>query len=92
MTPVDIQLQSLPVSSRKLFELIANQIRNGPLHPKPAGVATPLEILEACGLGVDEFYGLLDSLKEAGLVRVSAAYPFEEIRLSPAAEEYLGGA
>jgi hypothetical protein len=86
---MEIQLQSLPAPERRLFDVIANQIRNGPLHPKPAGVATPLEILEACGLGVDEFYGLLDSLKEAGLVRVSDAYPFEEIRLTPDAEESL---
>jgi hypothetical protein len=78
---------ALPDSARRLFGVIADQIRSGPLHPKPAGVATPLEILEACGLGVDEFYGLLDVLKDAGLVQISNAYPFEEIRLTPAGEE-----
>jgi hypothetical protein len=43
--------------------------------------------LEACGLDVGEFYALLGVLQEAGLIEVSGAYPFEEIQLTPEAEE-----
>lgn len=50
--------------------------------PKPKGTATPPEILEAWGLDVGEFCGLLNLLKNAGLTRVSNPYPFEEIQLS----------
>lgn len=77
------RLQAVSASARKLFTVIVNQAYNGPLRPKPRGTATPPEILEACGLDVEEFYALLDALKEAGLIRVSSAYPFEEIELSP---------
>jgi hypothetical protein len=59
---------------------------HGPIHPKPKGIATPPEILEACGLEVGDFYSLLKSLKEAGLIRVSNTYPFEEIELAPEVE------
>jgi hypothetical protein len=51
------------------------------------GVATPPEILEACGLDVGDFYTLLNELQQAGLIRVSNAYPFEEIQLTPEAEK-----
>jgi CRP-like cAMP-binding protein len=81
-----------PVSprARKLFELIVHQASHGPLRPKTPGTATPAEILEACGLSVEEFYALLDVLQEAGLIQVSNAYPFEEIQLTPRAQESLG--
>ena len=79
--------ETLPAQARKLYDLIVQQTRGGSLHPKPAGVATPPEILEACGLDVAEFYALLNVLTEAGLIRVSNEYPFEEIRLTPEAEE-----
>jgi hypothetical protein len=81
------RLQTAPVAARKLFDLIVKQAYQGPLHPKPKGTATPPEILEACGLDVGEFYVLLDILAAAGLIRVSNAYPFEQIRLTPEAEE-----
>ena len=77
-------LETLPAPARKLFDLIVQQARRGSLHPKPQGVATPPEILESCGLDVAEFYALLNVLSEAGLIRVSNSYPFEEIRLTPA--------
>jgi len=81
------RLQAGSAPARKLFAIIVDQIHRGPLRPKPAGVATPPEILEACGLDVGEFYALLGVLQEAGLIEVSGAYPFEEIQLTPEAEE-----
>jgi len=81
------RLQTAPVAARKLFDLIVKQAYQGPLHPKPKGTATPPEILEACGLDVGEFYELLRALESVGLIRVSNAYPFEEIKLTPEAEE-----
>jgi hypothetical protein len=83
---VSARLQTVSVSARKLFELIVEEAYHGPLHPKPKGTATPPEILEACGLDVGEFYELLDTLQQAGLIRVTNSYPFEEIQLSPEAE------
>ena len=79
MTNILDRLQILSAPARKLFTVIARQAFNGPIHPKPKGTATPPEILEACGLGVEEFYALLGVLEGAGLIRVSNAYPFEEI-------------
>jgi hypothetical protein len=86
------RLQTVSMSARKLFEVIVRAADHGPLHPKPKGIATPPEILEACGLDVGEFYGLLNELKEAGLIRISNSYPFEEIELTPEAAEGLGDA
>ena len=83
------RLQTVSVPARKLFDVIVREAYHGPLHPKPEGTATPPEILEACGLDVGEFYVLLEVLKEAGLIRVSNSYPFEEIELSPEATEAL---
>ena len=79
-------LETLPVPARRLFDVIVRQARSGSLHPKPPGVATPPEILEACGIDVGEFYALLKVLTEAGLIRVTSEYPFEEIQLTPEAE------
>jgi hypothetical protein len=78
-------LQTGPPAAAKLFPLIVRQASHGPIHPKPQGVATPPEILEACGLDVGEFYQLLDWLVGHGLVEVGGEYPFEEIRLTTAA-------
>jgi hypothetical protein len=83
------RLQTVSLPARKLFDVIVNQACHGPLRPKPQGIATPPEILEACGLDVGEFYGLLSALTAAGLIRVSKAYPFEEIQLSPEAAQAL---
>ena len=76
------RLQTVSTPARKLFGVIVHQAYHGPLRPKSKGTATPPEILEACGLDVGEFYALLDALKEAGLIRISGSYPFEEIELS----------
>jgi len=85
------RLQTISEPARKLFDIIVREAAHGPLHPKPKGIATPPEILEACGLDVGEFYDLLDVLKGAGLIRVSNSYPFEEIELSPEGREDAGG-
>ena len=82
-------LEKISIPARKLLKVIAQEAQHGPLHPKPAGTATPPEILEACGISVEEFYTLLGTLQDAGLVRVSNEYPFEEIQLTPEAEEAL---
>jgi hypothetical protein len=98
MTPADTSSAKLPsfvferlrtasVPARKLFTMIVREAFHGSIHPKPKGIATPPEILEACGLDVGEFYSLLNELKLAGLIQVSNAYPFEEIQLSPEAAE-----
>jgi|ERR1700722_983714 hypothetical protein len=81
------RLRNVSVPARKLFTMIVRAAYHGSIHPKPKGIATPPEILEACGLDVGEFYSLLNDLKVAGLIRVSNAYPFEEIQLSPEAAE-----
>lgn len=81
------RLSTVSVAARKLFAVIVREAYHGPLHPKAEGIATPPEILEACGLDVGDFYSLLNALKEAGLIQISGAYPFEEIRLSPQASE-----
>jgi len=83
---VATRLEPVSAPARKLFDLIVREAYHGPLRSKPKGTATPPEILEACGLDVGEFYALLDVLKEAGLIRVSNSYPFEEIQLTPGAE------
>jgi hypothetical protein len=76
-------------SARKLFSVIVRQAEHGPIRFKPPGVATPPEILEACGLDVGEFYELLAMLAARGVIEVSGPYPFEEIRLTPDAQARL---
>ncbi|HEY6343353.1 MAG TPA: hypothetical protein VIY49_17800 [Bryobacteraceae bacterium] len=80
--PVLDRLKTLPGAARMLFAVIARQAYQGPIRGKAEGVATPPEILEACGLDPEEFYALLKQLEAAGLVLVSNSYPFEEIRLT----------
>lgn len=81
------RLRSVSVPARKLFTMIVREAYHGSIRTKSKGIATPPEILEACGLDVGEFYSLLNELEAAGLIRVSSAYPFEEIQLSPEAAE-----
>jgi acyl dehydratase len=81
------RLQGVSIPARKLFAVIVQQAYHGPIRPKPRGTALPAEILEACGLDVGDFYELLKALATAGLIRISNAYPFEEIQLSPDAAE-----
>lgn len=77
------RLKTVPSSARKLFCVAVREAYHGPMHPKDPGVATPAEVLEACGLDVGEFYSLLTILKTAGLVDMSGEYPMEEIRMTP---------
>lgn len=81
------RLRTVSIPARKLFAVIVREVLHGPIHPKLKGIATPPEILEACGLDVEEFYSLLDVLQQADLIRVANAYPFEEIHLSAAAAQ-----
>jgi len=81
------RLKTISIPARKLFAVVVREAYHGPIHPKQKGTATPPEVLESCGLDVGEFYSLLEELQEAGLIIVSHAYPFEEIRLSPEAAE-----
>ena len=76
------RLSCISTQARKLFCVIVREAYYGPLHPKPPGVATPAEILEACGLDVGEFYSLLEILKNEHLIEVGGEYPLEEIRLT----------
>ena len=88
--PLRETLSGAPPVASKLFTVIVRQAYHGPIRFKAEGVATPPEILEACGLDVGEFYDLLSWLTTHGLIEVSGAYPFEEIRLTPAARiEFL---
>jgi hypothetical protein len=86
---VSLRLEAVSPPARKLFAVIVRQACHGTIRPKAKGIATPPEILEACGLDPDHFYHLLDALIAAGLIRVSNAYPFEEIHLSAEAAEAL---
>ena len=81
MSDLAERLEMVSPSARKLFSVIVQQAHHGPIRPKPDGTATPPEILEACGLDVEEFYALLNTLQEAGLIWVSNTYPFEEIQI-----------
>jgi acyl dehydratase len=81
------RLHTVSVPARKLFAVIAREACHGPISPKPKGTALPAEILEACGLDVGEFYEQLNALETAGLIRISGAYPFEEIQLTPEAAD-----
>lgn len=76
------RLHAVSSQARKLFCVVVGQAYHGPMYPKAPGVTAPLEILEACGLDVGEFYTLLTALKGANLIEVSGTYPFEEIRLT----------
>jgi hypothetical protein len=81
------RLRGVSIPARKLFAVIVREAFHGPIHPKEMGTATPPEILEACGLDVAEFYALLKNLQDAQLIEITSAYPFEEIRLNPGAQE-----
>ena len=88
--PLRTALSGASPVTGKLFTVIVRQAYHGPIRYKPEGVATPPEILEACGLDVGEFYELLSWLTAHGLIEISGEYPFEEIRLTPAARvEFL---
>lgn len=81
------RLHTVSVPARKLFAVIVRKANHGPIRPKPKETALPAEIMEACGLDLGEFYELLNALETAGLIRISGAYPFEEIHLTADAAE-----
>lgn len=78
------RLEELPIPARRLLCLIAQQAQYGTLRSKDPGIATMPELHEACGLGVDQMYSLLHILRDAQLILIEGAYPFEEIRLTEA--------
>lgn len=80
-------LLPLPIAARKLFAVIVREAFHGPIHGKRENVATPAEILEGCGLDVGDFYSLLGTLKDKGLIEIFGAYPFEEIQISEKARD-----
>ena len=80
------RLKPLPVAARRLLCVIVKQAYHGPLLSKTLGVATMPEVLEACGVDVDQLYALLDPLKQARLIEVGGEYPFEEMRLAADSE------
>jgi hypothetical protein len=84
------RLRAVSNEARNLFCVVVRQAHHGPMHPKSPGVATPPEILEACGLDVGDFYSLLKLLEGVRLVDVSGDYPFEEIRLTAEASVAQG--
>jgi hypothetical protein len=69
------------MQARRLLCVIVRQAYHGTLLSKTPGRATMPEIHEACGLDVDEMQSLLSVLRDAGLITIEGAYPFEEIRL-----------
>ena len=84
------RLICISTPARKLFCVIVREAYYGPLHPKLPGVATPAEVLEACGLDVGEFYSLAEVLRKEHLIEIVGDYPLEAIHLtteSSAAEE-----
>jgi hypothetical protein len=76
------RLKPLPIAARRLLCVILKQAYHGTLRSKAPGVATMPEVLEACGVDVDQLYVLLDPLKQGGLIEVDGEYPFEEMRLT----------
>jgi len=62
--------------------VILRQAYHGTLRSKTPGVATMPEVLEACGLDVDQLYLLLDLLQKEHLIEVDGEYPFEEMKLA----------
>jgi hypothetical protein len=76
------RLKPLPIAARRLLCGIVKQAYHGTLRSKSPGVATMPEVLEACGVDVDQLYVLLEPLKKAGLVEIDGEYPFEEMRLT----------
>ncbi len=62
--------------------MILRQAYHGTLRSKTPGVATMPEVLEACGVDMDQFYVLLDLLQKECLIEVDGEYPFEEMKLA----------
>jgi hypothetical protein len=76
------RLKPLPIAARRLLCVIVKQAYHGTLRSKAPGVATMPEVLEACGVDMDQLYVLLDLLKKERLIEIDGEYPFEEMKLA----------
>jgi hypothetical protein len=83
------QLRRLPVEERKLLCVIVQQGCHGSLRTKEPGIATMPEVHEVCGLDVDGMYAALRVLRDAGVIKVTGQYPFEEIGLTGTEEQAI---
>ena len=75
-------MRRLPVAARRLLCVILRQAYHGTLRSKNPGVATMPEVLEACGVDLDQLYVLLDLLKKERLIEIEGEYPFEEMKVT----------
>ena len=75
------RLHALPEGARKLLAHITDLAYREHHDGRKPGVAYLPELHETCGIGVDEMYGLLKQLEQAGFVRVEGEYPFQDVAL-----------
>ena len=79
------RLRSVSERARKLLVSIAEFAYHGRGRQRKEDVAYLPELYESCGLGVEEMYPLLDELKKARFIDVEDQYPFEDVKILPAA-------
>ena len=79
------RLSSVAERARKLLASIAELAYHGRGEQRKLDVAYLPELYESCGLGVEEMYPLLNELRERRFIEVEDKYPFEDVRLLPAA-------
>ena len=78
-------LGSVSERARKLLTSVAELAYHGRGQQRKPDVAYLPELYESCGLGVEEMYPLLNELRESRFIEVEDKYPFEDVRISPAA-------
>lgn len=81
----EVRLQSVPEHARKLLVHIAELAYHGRGQQRKADVAYLPELYESCGLEVDTMYALLKHLQAARMIEVEDQYPFEDVKILPAA-------
>jgi len=79
------RLRSVSEQARKLLVQIAELAYHGRGQQRKPDVTYLPELHEACGLDVDAMYGLLEELGGARFIEVEDSYPFEDVRILPAA-------
>lgn len=82
------RLCSLSERSRKLLASTAELAYHGRGQERKPDVAYLPELYESCGLGVEEMYPLLTELRGVRLIDVEDKYPFEGVRILPAASGF----
>ena len=78
-------LRSVSEQARKLLVQIAELAYHGRGQQRKADVAYLPELHESCGLDVDAMYTLIKELRAAKLIDVEDQYPFEDVKILPAA-------